>query len=49
MLDAGQSTNWWNEVTGQARLTQNYQISFSSGTENTKVHVGAGFLMSKVL
>lgn len=43
MLDAGQSTNWWNEVTGQARLTQNYQISFSSGTENTKVHVGAGF------
>lgn len=26
MLDAGQSTNWWNEVTGQARLTQNYQI-----------------------
>ena len=43
MLDAGRSTNWWNEVTGQARLTQNYQISFSSGTENTKVHVGAGF------
>lgn len=43
MLDNGRSTNWWDEVTGQARLTQSYQISFSSGTETTKVHVGAGF------
>lgn len=43
MLDSRKSTNWWNEVTGSARLTQNYQVSFSSGTETTKVHVGAGF------
>lgn len=43
MLDRGGSTNWWKEVTGTARLTQNYQVSFSSGTETTKVHVGAGF------
>lgn len=43
MLDRGQSTNWWKEVTGTARLTQNYQVSFSSGTETTQVHVGAGF------
>lgn len=43
MLDNGRSTNWWEEVTGQARLTQSYQVSYSSGTETTKVHVGAGF------
>ncbi|MCR1854387.1 SusC/RagA family TonB-linked outer membrane protein [Parabacteroides distasonis] len=43
MLDRGQSTDWWRETTGSARLTQNYQVSFSSGTETTKVHVGAGF------
>lgn len=43
MLDSGRSTDWWKEVTGQARLTQSYQVSFSSGTETTKVHVGAGF------
>lgn len=43
MLDNGRSTNWWDNVTGQARLTQNYQVSYSSGTETTKVHVGAGF------
>lgn len=43
MLDLGRSTNWWKEVTGTARLTQNYQVSFSSGTETTQVHVGAGF------
>lgn len=43
MLDSGHSTDWWREVTGSARLTQNYQVSFSSGTETTKVHVGAGF------
>lgn len=43
MLDNGRSTNWWKEVTGQARLTQSYQVSYSSGTETTKVHVGAGF------
>ena len=43
MLDSGRSTNWWKEVTGQARLTQSYQVSYSSGTETTKVHVGAGF------
>lgn len=43
MLDSGKSTNWWDEVTGDARLTQSYQISYGSGTETTKVHVGAGF------
>ncbi len=43
MLDAGLSTDWWNEVIQQYRTVQNYQVSFSSGTENTKVHVGAGF------
>lgn len=43
MLDNGRSTNWWDNVTGQARLTQNYQVSYSAGTETTKVHVGAGF------
>lgn len=43
MLDNGRSTNWWKEVTGEARLTQSYQISYGSGTETTKVHVGAGF------
>ena len=43
MLDSGRSTNWWKEITGQARLTQSYQVSYSSGTETTKVHVGAGF------
>lgn len=43
MLDSGRSTNWWKEVTGEARLTQSYQVSYSSGTETTKVHVGAGF------
>lgn len=43
MLDSGRSTNWWDEVTGKARLTQSYQVSYSSGTETTKLHVGAGF------
>lgn len=43
MLDNGRSTNWWKEVTGQARLTQSYQVAYTSGTETTKVHVGAGF------
>lgn len=42
MLDSGRSTNWWDEITGKARITQSYQVSFSSGTETTKVHVGAG-------
>lgn len=43
MLDSGRSTNWWNEVTGKARLTQSYQVSYGSGTETTKIHIGAGF------
>lgn len=47
MLDGGRSTDWWNEVTGQARLTQSYQVAYTSGTETTKVHVGAGFFDEK--
>lgn len=42
MLERGQSTNWWDEVTRQNALTQSYQVSFSSGTETTKVHLGVG-------
>lgn len=47
MLDSGRSTDWWKEVTGQARLTQSYQVAYTSGTETTKVHVGAGFFDEK--
>lgn len=43
MLDAGRSTNWWDEVTRQGSLTQSYQVAYTSGTETTKVHVGVGF------
>lgn len=43
MLKSGRSTNWWNEVARQGQLTQSYQVSYSSGTETTKIHVGAGF------
>lgn len=43
MLESGRSTNWWKEVSRQGRLTQSYQVSYSSGTETTKIHVGAGF------
>lgn len=42
MLAKGKSTNWWDEITNQSSLTQNYQISFSSGTETSKVRVGIG-------
>lgn len=42
MLSQGRSTNWWDEVTNRNSLTQNYQVSFSSGTETTKVRVGLG-------
>lgn len=47
MLDSGRSTDWWKEVTGEARLTQSYQVAYTSGTETTKVHVGAGFFDEK--
>lgn len=44
MLDAGRSTDWWDEVTNQGSLTQSYQASFTSGNEISKIYVGAGFL-----
>lgn len=44
MLDAGRSTNWWDETTRQGSLTQSYQASFTSGSETSKIYVGAGFL-----
>jgi len=42
MLEKGQSTNWFDEITNQNALTQSYQVSFSSGTETTRVHLGVG-------
>lgn len=47
MLAQNRSTDWWNEVINQNSLTQNYQVSFSSGTETTKVRVGLGLYEEK--
>lgn len=47
MLNRGKSTDWWNEVTKQYRQVQNYQVAFRAGTENTRIHLGAGIFDEK--
>ncbi len=43
MLDNGQSTDWWKQVTNPSATTESYQISLSSGNERTKVFLGGGY------
>ncbi len=47
MLNSGKSTNWWNEVTKQYRMVQNYQVAFRAGSESTRVHLGVGLFDEK--
>lgn len=41
-INSGNSTNWWNEITNSSAATESYQLSFSGGTDKTKLYVGAG-------
>ena len=43
ILDAGQSTDWWKQVTNPSATTESYQISLSSGNERTRIFVGGGY------
>ncbi len=47
MLENGQSTDWWSEVTRQYRMVQNYQVAFRAGTESTRIHLGVGLFDEK--
>jgi TonB-linked SusC/RagA family outer membrane protein len=38
-LQNGRYTNWFDEVTGTGRPTQNIQLSFNGGTQNTRILV----------
>ncbi|GBU08775.1 SusC/RagA family TonB-linked outer membrane protein [Bacteroidales bacterium] len=42
-LQAGAYTDWWDLMSKDNRLTQNYQLSFSGGNERTKVLVSGSF------
>jgi TonB-dependent starch-binding outer membrane protein SusC len=46
-LQNGQYTNWFDEVTGSGRATQNIQLSFNGGTQNTRVLVSANLYNEK--
>jgi TonB-linked SusC/RagA family outer membrane protein len=46
-LQNGTNTNWFDEVTGTGRPTQNLQISFNGGTQNTRVLVSANLYNEK--
>lgn len=46
-LRDGQYTNWLDEVTGTGRPTQNMQLTFSGGSENTRVMVSGNLYNEK--
>jgi TonB-linked SusC/RagA family outer membrane protein len=43
---SGDVTNWYNEIYDTG-ITQNYQLSFSNGTEKLKYYMSAGYLDEK--
>jgi len=47
MLSNNQSTNWWDEITGSSRDIGSYQISFTGGTENTRIMVSGNLYNEK--
>lgn len=47
MLQNGQYTNWWDEVIGSGRPTQNIQLTFGGGSENTRVLLSANLYNEK--
>lgn len=46
-LQNGRYTNWLDEVTGTGRPTQNIQLAFSGGSENTRVLVSGNLYNEK--
>ncbi len=46
-LQNKQYTNWFDEVTGTGRVTQNIQLAFSGGSENTRVLVSGNLYNEK--
>ncbi len=46
-LESGNTTNWWNEITGSGRPTQSLQMMFTGGNENTKVLVSGNLYNEK--
>lgn len=46
-LQNGQNTNWFDQVTGTGRVTQNVQLSFNGGTQNTRVLVSGNLYNEK--
>jgi TonB-linked SusC/RagA family outer membrane protein len=46
-LQNGTYTNWFDEVTGTGRPTQNLQLSFNGGSQNTRVLVSANLYNEK--
>ncbi|HUC79500.1 MAG TPA: SusC/RagA family TonB-linked outer membrane protein, partial [Flavisolibacter sp.] len=46
-LQNGSYTNWFDQVTGAGRPTQNLQLSFSGGSQNTRVLVSANLYNEK--
>ena len=46
-LQNGTYTNWLDEVTGTGRPTQNLQLSFNGGSQNTRVLVSANLYNEK--
>lgn len=47
MLDQNQSTDWWNEVINNSARTENYQISFSGGSDRTRLYVSGALFNDK--
>lgn len=47
MLNSGKATNWFDEVTGAGRPTQNIQVAFNGGSKNTKVFVSGNLFNEK--
>ncbi len=46
-LQNGSYTNWFDQVTGSGRPTQNLQLSFNGGSQNTRVMVSANLYNEK--
>jgi TonB-linked SusC/RagA family outer membrane protein len=46
-LQNGRYTNWFDEVTGTGRLTQNIQLAFNGGSQNTRILVSGNLYNEK--
>ena len=47
MINSGKQTDWLSEITGSGRQTENYQLTFSKGDENSKLLVSGNLYNEK--